>query len=396
MSLRKIILVPFLPMALAGCNESIDTVKNARLKVNEQYTVDQAFSNRDICDSVEWEVITDNRDRELVQYKCHIIGTETFYKTEYDRQKNNLVRYYETVQPAVAPHLEGWQQELESAENALNQPAPTSRAPLESDRLAELQNLSQMLSESPPPRSLYSNLPLAQDVVALTQRYYVGYVLDPRSPGFNEHKQTENELRLAIEATLPKIQAAIEEERARLAGVQQARGAESVAYAHERVRKAQETIAQMESQYEAQQAALEAERSQKMAEFENAAFIESVAEVFQWVVKGEQIELVWSGLEGIYSDGETRTFSHGNGALGSLRDVYSNGPKTYAEMRHKAPLLIKQDRIPEPKPASASLNPDACLDAWVAAYREEEGDEVAIIRDQISEWEDWCSKGKQP
>lgn len=396
MSLRKIILVPFLPMALAGCNESIDTVKNARLKVNEQYTVDQAFSNRDICDSVEWEVITDNRDRELVQYKCHIIGTETFYKTEYDRQKNNLVRYYETVQPAVAPHLEGWQQELESAENALNQPAPTSRTPLESDRLAELQNLSQMLSQNPPPRSLYSNLPLAQDVVALTQRYYVGYVLDPRSPGFNEHKQTENELRLAIEATLPKIQAAIEEERTRLAGVQQARGAESVAYAHERVRKAQETIAQMESQYEAQQAALEAERSQKMAEFENAAFIESVAEVFQWVVKGEQIELVWSGLEGIYSDGETRTFSHGNGALGSLRDVYSNGPKTYAEMRHKAPLLIKQDRIPEPKPASASLNADACLDAWVAAYREEEGDEVAIIRDQISEWEDWCSKGKQP
>jgi len=396
MSLRKIILVPFLPMALAGCNESIDTVKNARMKVNEQYSIDQAFSNRDICDSVEWEVITDNRDRELVQYKCHITDTEAFYKTEYDRQKNYLVRYYETVQPAVTPHLEGWQQELESAENALNQPAPTSSAPLESDRLAELQNLSQMLSENPPPRSLYSNLPLAQDVVVLTQRYYVGYVQDPRSPRFNEHKQTENELRLAIEATLPKIQAAIEEERARLAGVQQARGAESVAYAQERVRKAQETIAQMESQYETQQAALEAERSQKMAEFENAAFIESVAEVFQWVVKGEQIELVWSGLEGIYSDGETRTFSHGNGALGSLRDIYGNTPKAYAEMRHKAPLLIKLDRTPEPKPASAGLNPDACLDAWVAAYREEEGDEVAIIRDQISEWEDWCSKGKQP
>lgn len=104
----------------------------------------------------------------------------------------------------------------------------------------------------------------------------------------------------------------------------------------------------------------------------------------------------WPDDRGIRSDGETRTFSHGNGALGSLRDVYSNGPKTYAEMRHKAPLLIKLDRTPEPKPASASLNPDACLDAWVAAYREEEGDEVAIIRDQISEWEDWCSKGKQP
>ena len=66
--------------------------------------------------------------------------------------------------------------------------------------------------------------------------------------------------------------------------------------------------------------------------------IESVAEVFQWVVKGDGIELVWSGLEGTYSDGKVRDFVHAN-RLGSLRDVYSNAVKTYGEMRQKAPLM---------------------------------------------------------
>lgn len=40
MNLRTIILAPLLPLALAGCNEAIDTVKNGRMKINEQYTVD--------------------------------------------------------------------------------------------------------------------------------------------------------------------------------------------------------------------------------------------------------------------------------------------------------------------------------------------------------------------
>ena len=94
----------------------------------------------------------------------------------------------------------------------------------------------------------------------------------------------------------------------------------------------------LERQYETQLAELEAERVNKLAGFENAATIESVAEIFQWVVKGEEIELVWSGLEGTYSDGQVNNFDHAN-RLGSLRDVYSNTAKTYREMRQKAPLM---------------------------------------------------------
>ncbi|MEN7270934.1 hypothetical protein [Pseudomonas aeruginosa] len=62
------------------------------------------------------------------------------------------------------------------------------------------------------------------------------------------------------------------------------------------------------------------------------------AEVFEWVVKDEEIELVWSGLEGTYSDGQIKRFGHIN-RLGSLQDVYRNNVKTYSDLRQKAPLL---------------------------------------------------------
>lgn len=47
-------------------------------------------------------------------------------------------------------------------------------------------------------------------------------------------------------------------------------------------------------------------------------------------------------------------------------------------------------------PASSAMDAEACLDDWIAAYRREEGDEVAIIHDQITEWQQWCSEGRLP
>jgi hypothetical protein len=340
MNLRKLLLATLLPGALTGCNEAIDTVKSARMAINDQYTVDEAFSNRDICNSVDWEVVTDDRRRELVQYTCHIADIETYYENEWQRQKNYLVHELESKQPQIKPFLDGERQELESAERALNAPPSINRAPLESDRLAELQSLSEMLDENPPSRALqnYSNIPIVKELAELSRRYHAGYVRDPADRQFAAHKQNENALRQAIEATRPQVQAAIEEERARLANVQQARDSDSAAYTQQRVSKAREAIEKLERQYETQLAELEADRVNTLAGFENAATIESVAEIFQWVVKDEEIELVWSGLEGTYSDGQVNKFDHAN-RLGSLRDVYSNTAKTYREMRQKAPLM---------------------------------------------------------
>ncbi|HCF1684353.1 hypothetical protein QO169_09140 [Pseudomonas aeruginosa] len=47
-------------------------------------------------------------------------------------------------------------------------------------------------------------------------------------------------------------------------------------------------------------------------------------------------------------------------------------------------------------PAPSAMDAEACLDDWIAAHRQEEGDEVAIIHDQITEWQQWCSEGRLP
>lgn len=239
MNLRTIILAPLLPLALAGCNEAIDTVKNGRMKINEQYTVDQAFSNRSICDSLDWDVITDDRNRELVQYKCHITGIESYYAQEKQRIRENLLSGFDLERRAAQVHLEPARMEVEAAKNALDKPRPTSSANLNSDRLTDLLAREDLLSESAPSRSLqnYSGSP---EVAAAAQRYFLSYVRDTTSPQFTAHKQNEQELLRAMAAEREKVQAQIAEERARLSEVQNARGQESVAHAQQRLNRATE------------------------------------------------------------------------------------------------------------------------------------------------------------
>jgi hypothetical protein len=339
MSLRKIILVPFLPMALAGCNESIDTVKNARMKVNEQYTVDQAFSNRKVCNSVDWDVITDDRNRELVQYKCHFKGIESYHENGRQQLRAQLLETFDMQRRSAQVHLEPAQMEVEAAEQALNSPRTTSSAPLDSSHLSYLLSLEQALDETPPSRSLqnYSADSIVGAVAEPARRYFLGYVRDPASAGFAAHKQNEQALLQAIEATRPGLQAAIEEERTRLRDIQQVRQQESSDYAQQRLERARALLDQLQKTADITLAELEVQHAEKLRQFDNASPIKSVAEVFQWVVKGDHIELVWSGLEGTYKDGTVKMFSHAY-RPGSLNDVYKNTVQTYEELRQKAPL----------------------------------------------------------
>ncbi|WP_312905002.1 hypothetical protein [Stutzerimonas nitrititolerans] len=336
MNLRKTILVPFLPLALAGCNDAIDTVKNGRMKINDQYTVDQAFSNRSICGSVDWDVITDDRNRELVQYKCHITDIEPYHERERQRARENLLNGFDLQRRAAQAHLEPARMEVESAENALNKPRPTSSASLDSDRLSTLLAQDELLTENPPSRSLQNSS--SPQVAEAAQRYFLSYVRDPASPQFAAHKQNERVLLQAMEGARVKIQAAIDEERARLSEVQNARGRDSAAYAQQRLNRAKELYENLQNSVAAKLQELDAQHVAKLKQFDDAAKIESVAEVFQWVVKEEEIELVWSGLEGTYSDGKVRMSGHID-RLGSLQDVYRNSAKTYSDLRQKASLM---------------------------------------------------------
>lgn len=39
---------------------------------------------------------------------------------------------------------------------------------------------------------------------------------------------------------------------------------------------------------------------------------------------------------------------------------------------------------------------DSCVDNWISAFRAEMGEDAMIVGEQLDEWKDWCSEGKQP
>lgn len=46
--------------------------------------------------------------------------------------------------------------------------------------------------------------------------------------------------------------------------------------------------------------------------------------------------------------------------------------------------------------ASASIDPEQCLKAWIKAFRDDVGEDAMIVGEQLDEWKGWCSKGKLP
>ena len=349
MSLQKIILMALLPVALTGCNDALNTVKNGRMKVNEKYTVAEAFGNRDICSSVDWDVIKDDRGREVVQYKCHLTDISSYYDMEKKRRRENLLSIFDTERRVAQVPLEPARLELESAEQAAISPTPANNTALESELLVQLNELNGILSDTSLKQALqlrnrYS-LPIGQELIDLSRRYFDQDLWIKANGAQNAsperlaaYKQTENELRQAMQFNQEKVLTAMEQERARLNGVQQSRGAESATYAQQRAIKAHDAYAKLQSSVESQLAELDASQVSRLKQFDNAATVVSVAEVFQWIVKGDQIDVVWSGLESTYSDGQVKSSKHSD-LGGSLRDIYSNAPKTYSDMRDKAALM---------------------------------------------------------
>lgn len=51
---------------------------------------------------------------------------------------------------------------------------------------------------------------------------------------------------------------------------------------------------------------------------------------------------------------------------------------------------------PAEQPQATAQDGAACVDAWIAAYRKEQGQEAAVKHDQVSEWEEWCKQGRKP
>lgn len=69
-------------LGLAGCGDNtIDAVKNEYIDSQQTTTLGQILDNRRLCDSVEWQSLTDSMDRDVVEYTCFIKGVKDVQET---------------------------------------------------------------------------------------------------------------------------------------------------------------------------------------------------------------------------------------------------------------------------------------------------------------------------
>ena len=116
----------FLATSLIGCLDGasdIDIVKEGRFDAHPEFKIGETFDNRSMCESTSWQMVQDNRGRDLVEYRCEIVGVNDYYH-------KRLV--------ALA----------EKCEESLNDTSPNPfRARLKKERQEELDSIDHLKSE---------------------------------------------------------------------------------------------------------------------------------------------------------------------------------------------------------------------------------------------------------
>ncbi|BFI95973.1 MAG: hypothetical protein RSP_14830 [Rhodanobacter sp.] len=114
---RQAVLVFAMTMAIAGCgNSDINAVKKQTLGQDQSYTVEQAFDNRKVCDSVKWDEITDDRGRKIVEYRCTFNGVDDYFSNALANATKKLKDQYQSAKDAYGKDA---QDDLSDAEKRL-------------------------------------------------------------------------------------------------------------------------------------------------------------------------------------------------------------------------------------------------------------------------------------
>jgi hypothetical protein len=102
------VLMVGLSASLVGCgNSDIDAVKKQALDQDQSYTVEQAFDNRKVCDSVKWDEITDNRGRKIVEYRCFFNGVDDYVNTAETKATDKINWVAQTAKHDYNPAIFG-------------------------------------------------------------------------------------------------------------------------------------------------------------------------------------------------------------------------------------------------------------------------------------------------
>ena len=88
----KAISILTLTIMLSACgSDPVSIVKDSYLPIDETLSIEQAFSNRKVCENIDWEEFEDDRGRIVVNYSCEIkIGSYFDEKLEKSVKANEI------------------------------------------------------------------------------------------------------------------------------------------------------------------------------------------------------------------------------------------------------------------------------------------------------------------
>lgn len=105
-----------------GCSDpNIDLVKESRLNTDENFTVEQAFDNRKLCEGVEWVSTIDDVGRDIVEYHCNLIKPIAAIKEveikRVENKKKSIAKQQELIDYNYNEETEAIKKATKSLEN---------------------------------------------------------------------------------------------------------------------------------------------------------------------------------------------------------------------------------------------------------------------------------------
>lgn len=79
------------PIVLSGCGDNkVASLKESPVPGHEEYTVEQIFDNRELCDKTSWKSYVGDRGENIVEYVCHMKNVKEYEEKLVARYSRKL------------------------------------------------------------------------------------------------------------------------------------------------------------------------------------------------------------------------------------------------------------------------------------------------------------------
>jgi len=122
MQLRNIATLAVACIGLAACgSSSISKVKSSPISNGQAFTVGQALDNRKVCAATSWHTHKDERNREIVEYRCELKDATTYFKAQTTAWLASNEQHFKDVADSYDGKLQQMKSEVDEAKARLAQ-----------------------------------------------------------------------------------------------------------------------------------------------------------------------------------------------------------------------------------------------------------------------------------